>query len=233
MASRALQNLALNIIKNPCFEWGMRLAKNTLIEIKNEALTIKTSALVKDCRFGRFNRILSDAFVWKVTLGDYSYIGKRTTITHSIIGNYCSIGPDVSICMGIHPIDEMISSHPVFYAKRQIPGFNLVESTSFEEYGKVEIGSDVWVGARAIINSDVKIGHGAIIASGAVVTKDVPPYAIVGGVPARVIRYRFDESTVEELLKSKWWEKPIEELKDNLPLMKNIDEFVRYHANKD
>ena len=71
----------------------------------------------------------------------------------------------------------------------------------------IEIGNDVWIGSRATILEGVNIGDGVVVAAGAVVTKDVPPYAIVGGVPARIIRYRFDEETIQNLLKMKWWEK--------------------------
>ena len=80
----------------------------------------------------------------------------------------------------------------------------------FEEYKQIRIGSDVWIGARAIILDGIQIGHGAVIAAGAVVTKDVPPYAVVAGVPASIIKYRFKPEIQANLLRTKWWENSAE-----------------------
>jgi hypothetical protein len=84
------------------------------------------------------------------------------------------------------------------------------------EKGEIAIGSDVWIGTRAMILSGVTIGHGAVVAAGAVVTRDVPPYAIVAGVPARVLRYRFDADTIERLLAIAWWEWPDERVRERM-----------------
>lgn len=92
----------------------------------------------------------------------------------------------------------------------------------------VAIGNDCWIGARVSIISGVTIHDGAVVLAGAVVTKDVPPYAIVGGVPARVLKYRYDEDTIQVLLNSQWWNRDIEWLRDNWELFNNIDEFIGY-----
>jgi len=87
----------------------------------------------------------------------------------------------------------------------------------FEELKRTQIGNDVWIGARAIVLDGISIGDGAVIAAGAVVTKDVPPYAIVGGVPAKLIRYRFEDDVIQELLKWKWWDLSLDDLQKNAP----------------
>lgn len=91
---------------------------------------------------------------------------------------------------------------------------------------QIEIGNDVWIGDSVLILDGVKIGDGAVLAAGAVVTADVPPYAIVGGVPAKVIRYRFNEDEIEHLIKLKWWDKSEQWIKENAHLFSNVKKFI-------
>lgn len=122
------------------------------------------------------------------------------------VGSFCSIGPDVTLGHGRHPIN-FLSSSPYFYFDAL--GFKSKDMPGHEEYWEVEpitIGNDVWIGDGAFIKNGLRIGDGAVIGARSVVTKDVPPYAIVAGVPARVLRYRFDEKTISELLQLKWWD---------------------------
>lgn len=130
------------------------------------------------------------------TIGSYTYIGCNTHITKSTIGRYCSIANNVSIGQGEHSLDH-ISTSSKFYSS---PWETLTT-------GDCEISSDVWIGVDAVILRGVRIGTGAVIAANAVVTKDVPAFAIVGGVPARLIRYRFSEEKQRNILASRWWEK--------------------------
>lgn len=145
-----------------------------------------------------------------VTIGEYTYIGNRTKLANVTIGKFCSIASDVKIGLGRHPTTEFISTYPAFYSK-----YNCGCLTSFTEYQKYEefqniiIENDVWIGENAIVLDGVKICNGAIVAAGAVVTKDVPAYSIVGGVPARIIKYRFSEEKISLLESFKWWNKPI------------------------
>lgn len=117
------------------------------------------------------------------------------------------------MAVGQHPADTFASIHPAFYTKRGQMGFSYVDRDEFREHKSAApgwwlvIGNDVWIGACARLMEGVTIGDGAIIAAGAVVTKDVPPYAVAGGVPARVLRYRFGPETAARLLALKWWEK--------------------------
>jgi acetyltransferase-like isoleucine patch superfamily enzyme len=112
--------------------------------------------------------------------------------------------------MPAHPQD-FISTSPFFYAKRR----GNVENDLFNETkgGLVEIGNDVLISANVVILTGVKIGDGAIIGAGAIVNKDVPAYAIVAGVPAKVLKYRFDENTISKLIESKWWDNDLNLLK--------------------
>lgn len=146
----------------------------------------------------------SQSFVLNSKIGDYSYLNSNVKIRDSIIGKFCSIGPGVKIVLGNHPTD-MVSTHPSFYSNNK-PFLTFSDKMYFEEYKSVTIGNDVWIGEDVLIPGGVKIGDGAIITSRAVVTKDVEPYSIVGGIPAKLIKYRFDEDTRAKIANSKWWD---------------------------
>lgn len=166
------------------------------------------------------------AAVYSCSVGSFSYIGPRSIVLNAKIGKFCSIGSDVRICLGKHPID-LVSTTPIFYSSDifQAAHFSLVQKDKFEGYENIIIGNDVWIGSNAIILDGVKIGDGAIVAAGAVVTKDIPPYAIVGGIPAKILRYRFDEETIKFLSDFKWWNKSLDWIKKNSNEFLNINKF--------
>lgn len=149
----------------------------------------------------RLNRKLFRAGI----IGEHTYVVPGSTIVDSRtrIGKFCSIAKNVSIGTTMHPV-HALTTHPVSYTGEEdglnIPPENRVE---FQNKRPVHIGNDVWIGLNVAIMDGVSIGDGA----GAVVTKDIPPYAIAVGVPARVIKYRFDEKTVARLLKTRWWDR--------------------------
>jgi len=123
------------------------------------------------------------------------------------IGRYCSMSQGVSILDANHPLQHK-STHPFFYD----PAFKYVEE-SYVQHIPLDIGNDVWIGASSIIVPRVRrIGNGAVIAAGAVVTRDVPKYAIVAGNPAKIIRFRFQQDVIDELEEEKWWQRDIEDL---------------------
>ncbi|MBO4552864.1 CatB-related O-acetyltransferase [bacterium] len=148
-------------------------------------------------------------------LGRDSFVGFGTIITdkRTRIGKFCSIASNVMIGTTTHPT-QFLSSSSVFYKDISnvteglaLPRSKWVKYTFSEP---VTIGNDVWIGRSAIVMDGLTIGDGAIVGAGAVVTHDVPPYAIAVGVPARVIKYRFDEETIKRLLKVRWWDQPDE-----------------------
>lgn len=170
-----------------------------------------------------YNSLGKGTYINSSIIGRHTYIVKAS-IKNAKIGKFCSIGPEVLIGgLGKHPT-QLISTHPIFYSTRRQSGKSFAKLDSFKEIEKTIIGNDVWIGARAVILDGVKVGNGAIIAAGAIVTKDVPDYAIVGGVPAKLIRYRFDEDIIKELYLLKWWELSDEDLNKLLPLFnENIE----------
>lgn len=135
------------------------------------------------------------------TIGKYSYTGLNTIIRFTNIGKFCSIAPNVDIG-GVDHDYKKVTTIPEFRF-RQMMGEAVIPSSS-EKYGT--IGNDVWIATGAIVLRKCKIGDGAIVGAGAVVTKDVPPYAIVAGVPAKIIGYRFPKEYIDRLLKIKWWD---------------------------
>jgi acetyltransferase-like isoleucine patch superfamily enzyme len=199
------------------------------IKLKNQYKTIKLSGnfFIKNSGFGKYNYIAS-ARVTDSTMGDFSYVGENSIINSCEIGKFTCIGPDVKIGLGSHPTKDFISSHPIFYSSMAQVGITFSDKNYFKEFEKTFIGNDVWIGARVIIKSGVTIGDGVIIASGSVVTKDVLSYSIVGGVPSKVIKMRFNDFEISKLEKFTWWDKDIEWLKRNYSYMhniKNIDVF--------
>ncbi|WP_413815224.1 CatB-related O-acetyltransferase, partial [Desulfosarcina sp.] len=146
----------------------------------------------------------------QVDLGTYSYGRLSDLLAFPIktcIGRYTSIGPGVKIFQANHPMDWP-SMHPYFYRK----DLGYVENEGIVR-GALDIGHDVWLGANTIITPGCsKIGHGAVVAAGAIVTRDVPPYAVVAGNPAAIKKYRFSENEIEQLLAQAWWELSIAEI---------------------
>jgi len=164
----------------------------------------------------RHVHILSNSTLNNVVIDSYSYIGRNCLVQNAQIGKFCSIANDVFIGLGIHPI-HLLSTSTLFYRVRNTLGIKLVENDlNFDEYQQITVGNDVWIGARTILMDGISVGDGAIIAANAVVTKDVPPYAIVGGVPAKVLKYRFDEEQIKKLVQSKWWEQSLDEIKQHI-----------------
>lgn len=142
---------------------------------------------------------LTNSFV-----GKYSYCGYDCDLYNCKIGNFCSLSDHIFIGGGEHPID-WVSTSPAFQDKSHGSPIKRFSEFNLPNPLLTIIGNDVWIGHGVTIKQGVKVGDGAVIAAGAVVTKDVAPYSIVGGVPARVIRYRFDKSTIDKLLEIKWW----------------------------
>lgn len=155
--------------------------------------------------FEKHVRLYGPGKIANCKVGAYTYVQSGSNISNADIGRFCSIGPRVIIAHGEHP-SGFLSTHPLFFS--EYSAWNnaiFVDRKIVDQHKQVSIGHDVWIGANCYIKDGVKIGTGSIIAAGAVVVKDVPPYAIMGGVPAKVIRFRFDDNTINDLLKTEWW----------------------------
>ena len=185
----------------------------------------KYALVHSNCLISKKARVYMKSRLNGVKMDDYSYIGKSSILHNTTIGKFTSISDCCVIGLPGHPTDH-ISTSPIFTAPFNALRETWVKERVYKAEINVEIGNDVWIGYGVMIPNNIKVGDGAIVAAGAVVTKDVPPYAIVGGVPAKVIKYRFSEETIKRLLEMQWWNKPYEEIKNNVELFKkaNIDE---------
>lgn len=179
-----------------------------------------------DVAFGSHCVLFDGVTVANATIGKHTYIQKKSTVFNARIGNFCSIATQVSIGPGKHYMNG-VSLHPVFYLKDTPLIRTFAAANAYEASAVTHIGHDVWIGERAVILDGVTIGNGAIVAAGAVVNRDVPPYAIVGGVPARVIRMRFPEEIITGLEQIKWWEWPDDKLMQQHPTFKDAAAFVQ------
>lgn len=178
-------------------------------------------------------RIAQNADLRKnVVIGDYSYVNRGTLIASGTIGKYCSIGYNCQIGIFEHPTN-LISTSPYIYRNELILEKNKLSWANDDINNPPKIGNDVWIGSNSIIMQNITIGDGAIIAAGAVVTRDVEPYSIVGGVPAMLIRKRFSEEEIKILLKIKWWDKEKKWINQNINKFLKPKEFICMSKNID
>lgn len=196
-----------------------------LLLLKTKIQSIFVGSIAFSARV-EYSQVSRKAKVWRgcnlqhASIDDYSYLGPNSRLIYGTVGKFCSIGGGSIIGMGTHTLNH-ISTSSIFTAISNGTGSKWTKKQTYEEHTPVTVGNDVWIGIHSMIMGGVTIGNGAVIGAGAVVTKDVPPYAIVGGVPAKIIKYRFSEDVIEKLEASKWWT-----LEDEI-LKKNIDLFQK------
>lgn len=186
----------------------------------------------KNTTFTPFTHILKGAKLHNVKVGKYSRIGVNCQVTNAVIGNFTAIGKNTVITVGQHPTNYL-TSHSIFYEKGNWGWHDdWIAPIDFKSDKKVTIGNDVWIGRQCIIMDGVTIGDGAIVATGAVVTKDVPPFSIVGGVPAKIIKYKFPQEVIDRLEEIQWWNLPDEEITNVIdlfhvknPTLEDINKF--------
>jgi acetyltransferase-like isoleucine patch superfamily enzyme len=217
---------------DPMTNWLVWLARTALLKVRHRGrhLRVGRMATARGCRFGRYNTLYDGVVLDTVALGDFSYVSRGARLFNATVGRFCCIGPEALIGLGEHPTRQFVSSHPAFYSTRAQAQLTFVATQKFEEFRPVVIGNDVWIGARAIVLDGATVGDGAIVAAGAVVSGEVPPYAIVSGVPAKVVRYRFDAATLEAIRASRWWDLDLGVLRANADAFADPARFAAWQA---
>lgn len=192
-----------------------------------------TARIGKDSQFEGANKIEDDS-LFSGNMGYGTYVSPYCEIVANI-GRFTSIAPYVRINPGVHPFTyPYVTTCPMFFSTRRQNGRTFADRMMFDEMKQpVCIGSDCWIGQNVFISGGVNIGDGAVVLAGAVVTKDVEPYAVVGGVPAHFIKYRYDEETIRFLLDFKWWNKDISWIKENWELFNDVNQFISTLKNAD
>ena len=218
--------------------WMKQLLKRWVLRLKwRGKLQLEQGCdIALQAQFEGMNKIYSHSSFGGI-LGYGSYIGHHSSLTAKI-GRFCSISNHVICNHGIHPFQApFATTSPCFFSLRKQNGATFATQQMFTECKTInnkglfdcEIGNDVWICEGVFINGGIHIADGAVVLAHAVVTKDVPPYAIVGGVPAKIIGYRYDEATIKWLLNVQWWNNPIVWFRAHWSLLCDIDKLKAYY----
>lgn len=198
--------------------WFLYLINIVKYLLMYRTIFISPKSFLSDCIIGNYVLIGGGVHIQNTSIGDYSAIGGtegggiHSYICNADIGKFCSIGPSFKILDKTHH-NEYVSAY-AFYTGVNSPFFDNTKQDIIVK--KVTIGNDVWIGTGVSILGGVKIGDGAIVGAGSMVTKDVVPYSIVAGNPAKILRFRFDNENIQKLLKIKWWNWPINKIRKKL-----------------
>jgi len=188
-----------------------------------EAPNVHPTASVVDCTLGRWTEVYADVSMREVEFGDYSYIVKGGNVVWASIGKFCSIAEGARINPGNHATWRASQHHFTYRAAQYDLGEDDADFFAWRKAHWVTIGNDVWIGHGVTVLAGVNVGDGAVIGAGAVVSRDVAPYTIVGGVPARPIRERFTRAQAAALQAMAWWDWPHEVLRARLPDIRRLD----------
>ena len=184
-----------------------------------------------DCELGAWTEVGPETVLERSSLGDYSYVMQRCQIVGSSIGKFCSIASDVRLNPGNHPLGRVTSHHLTYRGAMFGFGEDDKDFFAWREANPVRIGHDVWIGHGVTILPGVSIGNGAAIGAGAVVTKDVAAYMVAVGVPARVLRPRFEEGIAERLERTGWFDWSRDLLEARFEEFKDLNVFLEKYAD--
>ncbi|MBD9643124.1 acetyltransferase [Pantoea sp. PNT02] len=201
---------------------------------KLQHTVIDPSVRMRETQIGAQCEVLAETYIEYSELGDFSYLGEHCCVADAQIGRFTAIANHVRIGAPNHPMDRA-SQHRFTYCPEYYDAQAERDNGFFAERraDRVIIGNDVWIGHGVIVLPGVAVGDGAVLAAGAVVTKEVPPYTIVGGVPAKVIRARFAADIAAQLQAIAWWNWPLEKLMANLADFQSSDlrAFCQRHGS--
>ena len=209
--------------------------KNIYYKIKTgnkKVLFLKKTLIDSCCKFEGLNIIGENNTLYNCSLGLGTFTSRGNELANVKIGRFCSIGSYVRNTRGRHPTSIFVSTHPSFYSKNKVAGFTYSDVQKFEELKYIEkkylvvVGNDVWIGDNVTILDGIKIGDGAIIGANSLVTKDIEPYSINVGIPAKLLKYRFNKEIIEKLIVFKWWNQDLSWIKENASTFSDVNEFV-------
>lgn len=193
----------------------------------NRGVRVSRKSSVLESELHDYAHVGDYAFIYESVLGAYTSIGRNSVVRNAILGRFCSVSWGVTIGATPHRYD-LPSTHAFHYIK----SFGFVDKDTRISL-PTKVGNDVWVGANAVIMPGLIVGDGAVIGAGAVVTKDVPPYVIVAGVPARVIKFRFSDEEIAKLLELEWWHWDNRKLQENINLFRSPMDLDAFSKIKD
>jgi len=205
-------------LKQALYRWRLKA--------RSPDLRLGRGVTITDCTFGCRVSIGRKSTLIGSSIADFTYVGEYSRIVHTTIGKYCSLSSSLDIGTGSHPTSGFVSTHPIFYLARPRQGWTLAREDRLAEHRRTIVGNDVWIGSGVIVRDGVLIGDGVIVGAGAVVTKDLAPYGIYGGVPARLIRWRFEPRQIAFLLRLRWWDRSYEWLAEHHQQLHDVDAFM-------
>ena len=205
----------------------MQLKKKIYLFLRDKWEAMRFAPIIIDSKISSKSTIGRGSSVRNSIIDKHSYCGEECTINNTRIGRFCSIARHVAIGLAEHPMNWGSTSPAFQYTAFRHSPVRRLGNHQVSPNKTTIIGSDVWIGENVIVKQGVRIGHGACIGSGCVVTKDVPPYAVVGGVPGKIIKYRFSPEIIDLLLQSEWWDLHDTEIYALSPIVVDVERFAQ------